>query len=110
MRFTRRVGALYLFMKEFSGRKYGFVALGLCIVEFTFIWGSLALLTTMGLWGRAPRWLADGFMVAYLAGVAALAIAVLGTVKDSRRGLAGLALLLSLLNLVVCAIPLASLR
>lgn len=97
-------------MREFSGRKYGFVALGLCVAEFTFIWGSLALINTTGVWGHAPHWLADGFVVAYLAGVAALAIAVLGTVKDSQRGLAGLALLLSLVNLVVCAIPLANLR
>lgn len=97
-------------MREFSERKYGFVALGLCIAELTFIWGSLALINTTGLWAHDPHWLARGFMVMYLAGVAALAIAVLGTVKDSRRGLAGLALLLSLLNLVVCAIPLASLR
>ncbi|HEV2498334.1 MAG TPA: hypothetical protein VGY31_01990 [Terriglobia bacterium] len=97
-------------MREFSERKYGFIALGLCIAEFTFIWGSLALIYTMGLWGHAPHWLEEGFRVMYLAGVAAPAIAVLGTVKDSRRGLAGLALLLSLLNLVVCTLPLASLR
>lgn len=97
-------------MREFSGRKYGFVALGLCIAEFTFIWGSVALINTTGVWKHAPHWLGDGFIVMYVAGVAALAIAALGTVKDSRRGLAGLALLLGLVNLVVCAIPLASLR
>lgn len=76
-------------MSEFSERKYGFVALGLCIAEITFIWGNVALINTMGVWRYAPRWLADGFIVMYLV---------------------GLALLLSLVNLVVCAIPLANSR
>jgi len=97
-------------MRKFQESRYGFVALGIGLAEITFIWGSLAVVYALGIWGNAPRWLGGVFGVTYLAGLVALAVAMVGLRKDSRRGCAGVALLLGVLNLVVCAIPIAGLR
>jgi hypothetical protein len=80
------------------------------LAELIVIWGGLALVYAAGLWGHAPHWVADAFVAMYLAGLVAVAVAILGLVKDSWRVCAGLALLLGVLNLVVCAIPIAGLR
>ncbi len=97
-------------MSKFRECRYGFIALGIGIAEVTLIWGSLGVVYAMGIWGNAPKWLADIFAIMYLAGVAALAVAALGLRRDSWRGWASLALLLGALNLVVCGIPIAGLR
>jgi len=97
-------------MRGFRECRWGYIALGICIAEISSVWGSLAAVYALGIWGNAPRWLADVFMGMYLAGLAAVGIATVGLRKHSSRGLAGLALLLGVVNLVVCAIPIAGLR
>jgi hypothetical protein len=97
-------------MKGLSQSKYGYVALGLCLTELLVIWGGLGIVDEIGLWGRAPEWLADLDVLMYLAGLAALAVAIVGLVKDRQRLASALALLLGVFNLAVCAIPLANLR
>ena len=92
-------------MKTFRECKYGFIALGISIGEITLIWGGLGVVYAAGLWGHAPLWLRDTFGLIYLAGVAALILAVVGLIKDSGRMYAALALLLGLVNLAVCGLP-----
>jgi hypothetical protein len=97
-------------MASLRQSKYGYLALALSLAEPAVIWGGLAAVYEAGVWGHAPQWLEGAFGIAYLAGIVALALAILGLVKDSRRRPAGLALLLALVNLFVCAIALAPMR
>ena len=97
-------------MAVFQEAKYGYVSLALSLAEPIVIWGGLAAVYEAGVWGRAPQWLAAAFGIAYLAGIVALGLAIIGLVKDLRRRPAGLALFLALLNLFVCGIAVAPMR
>lgn len=97
-------------MNSFGESKYGYVALAVSLSEIAVIWGGQGIVYAAGAWGNAPHWLADLFVLMYLAGLGAPVIAIIGLVKDARRLPAGVALLLSVLTLVVCSIPIAGLR
>jgi hypothetical protein len=86
-------------MGRFRESRYGLIALGISVADVTFIWGGLAAVYALGLWGRAPLWLLNVFRVAYLAGIAGLAFGVVGLIKGSGRIYAALAVVLFLISL-----------
>ena len=85
-------------MGRFRESRYGLIALGISVADVTFIWGGFAAVYALGLWGRAPLWLLNVFRVAYIAGDAGLALAVIGLIKGSGRVYAILAVILFLIN------------
>ena len=95
-------------MNTFTKCRFGWVSLTVGILEVAIIWGSLGLVRATGLWGHAPLWLEDVFAISYLAGWVAVAIAIAGLVKDTHRVVAALALLLGIVNAVLCALPLVT--
>lgn len=96
------------FMKEFRQAKFGWVALSVSVLEPVIVWGALGIIYAAGLWGHAPIWLEDVFALSYIAGLGALGLAVVGMIKDSRRAFAALALVLAIINLVLCGLPMVS--
>jgi hypothetical protein len=80
---------------------HGLIALGISVAHVTLIWGGLAAVYALGLWGRAPLWLLNAFRVAYLAGIAGLAFGVVGLIKGSGRIYAALAMVLFFVNLAI---------
>ena len=85
--------------------KFGCISLALSLTEILVIWGGVAL---GRLWPQHNwQWLGNAFMYAFLvAGLGSVVFAVLGLVKDARRTLALVALVLALANFGICAPPL----
>ena len=90
-------------MAEFENSKFGSVALFIAVGEPILIWVSVGVLYATH--SAAPPWLARGLRQLYALGLCAVVLAILGTRKDSSPRKAAIALVLSLLNLVVCVIP-----
>lgn len=90
-------------MRRFRACKYGFIALGISILEIILICGGLAVIDAMGLWGHAPLWLRDAFGTVYMVGMLGLVLSVVGLIKDSRRIYAFLALILGLVSMAICS-------
>jgi hypothetical protein len=88
-------------MGTFQECKYGLIALSVSIAEAVSIWGGLAVLRRLGLWGHPPAWVEGAFGAVYLAGVAGLVLAVMGLIKASGRIYAALALALGLVNFAI---------
>ena len=93
-------------MKRLKQSKYGYIALLLLFMELLAIWGRMEIVYALGIWGNAPQSLAYVFAFMYFGGWVAVALAALGLAKDSRRLVAGLALLLGIFSQVACSIVL----
>jgi hypothetical protein len=95
-------------MDGFRESKFGWPALGVSIAEPVVVWGASGIIYALGRWGHGPLWLEDVFAISYLAGLGGVGLAILGLIRDSRRVPAGLALLLGIVNMVLCGLPLVS--
>jgi hypothetical protein len=85
--------------------KFGCVSLALSLAEILVIWGGVAI----GRLWHQHNWqcLGNAFLHAFLvAGIGSVVFAVLGLVKDTRRTLALVALVLAVANFGICALPL----
>jgi hypothetical protein len=80
-------------------KRFGLAALTLVAAEIVVIAGGCGAIRVLGLWGRAPAWVEVLFKVAYLVGVGALVLAIVGLAKDEDKAFAALALVLGLIGL-----------
>ncbi len=90
-------------MGDFRASRFGRVALYMAVAEPLIIWGCAMFLYAIG--AAAPHWLLRGLRLVYTLGLFSLALAVVGLKRDSTSRRAALALLISLMNLIVCALP-----
>lgn len=81
---------------------YGRVALLTCLIELIGIWGTTAITAQMP--QKDFYWLVRPMAVLYVAGLASIPVAVIGLLKDTRRAFALVALVLGLVNTLVCGI------
>jgi hypothetical protein len=89
-------------MKAFRECRYGYISLAIGIVEVLVIWGGFALFRETAI--RAPSWTQELFRFVYFGGLMGIGLALVGLARDSWRLLAGLALLFSVLNAVMCSV------
>lgn len=89
---------------NFRESKYGLTGLALNIFEAIFIWGSLAIVRELGLWGRAPLWLEKACSATVVAGAAGLVLVIVGFFKDRQPFYAVGALVLGLVNMAVAGL------
>lgn len=68
-------------MDNESSPNYGFIALTFVITQMGVVWGSLAVVYELGMWGRAPAWLGYPFGLAYLFCLAGLIFAAASLVR-----------------------------
>ncbi len=87
-------------------RKYGCISLGISLVEILVIWGGTAMaLATPQLNWRPFRTV---MICTYTFGfIGSLLFSVVGLAGDSRRIPAALALATTVVNLVICSVPIA---
>jgi hypothetical protein len=90
----------------FRSQKYGCISLAVCLVEILIIWGgtTVALASPQLDW----RWFRTVMIHTYGWGlIGSLIFSIVGFARDSRRILAGLALAMAVVNLVICSVPIA---
>jgi hypothetical protein len=90
-------------MADFRGSRFGRVALYIAVAEPLIIWGCAMSFYTIHAAG--PDWLVRGLRLVYTLGVFSLVLAILGLRKDSMPRSAALALVICLINLILCVIP-----
>jgi hypothetical protein len=87
-------------------RAYGSISLAICLVEILIIWGGtgLALAAPQIDW----RWFRTVMIYAYGLGFfGSFIFSIVGMAIDSRRVLAVVAMATSVVNLVICSLPIA---
>ena len=86
-----------------QSRPYGIIALTTCGIELIGIWGTvtIAVATRHYIWD----WMMRPLAFLYVAGLAAIPLAVIGVVKDTRPALAYSALVLGFANIFLCSLP-----
>ena len=90
-------------MTRFQECKFGRVALCIAVVEPAVIWCCALGIYAVHL--AAPVWLVRSLRLVYATGILSLVLAIFGLRKDLRTNNAALALVLGIVNLVVCLIP-----
>ena len=99
-----------MFFERLNRSKYGYISLFLSLMVVFLIWGGMGIVKALGIWGCAPLWVEHLWLITYLGGWVAVALAALGLAKDSQRLVAGLALLFGIFSQLFCSIPVAVLR
>lgn len=89
----------------FRQAKYGYTALGICVLELTVVWGGIAIFT-QGSRVIAPRWAQDVFAAVYFVGLWSIVLSIIGLIKDRFRVIAMYALAIGTANLVLCGVAL----
>jgi hypothetical protein len=90
-------------MAAFQESKFGRIALSIAVMEPLIIWGGVLVLYLLH--SAASPWLAHGLRLVYAIGVLSLILATIGLQRDRQGRSAALALVLSILNQVLCVIP-----
>ncbi len=84
-------------------RFFGTAALAIALAEPAVIWTFSMIAFHQS--GHDWRWLESPMVVIYVVGLAAIPLAVVGLVRDGKRAPALAALVIALVNVVVCAVP-----
>jgi hypothetical protein len=84
-------------------RFFGTIALAIALAEPALIWTVTIIALRHP--GHDWRWLESPMAVVYVIGLGAIPLAVIGLIKDAMRVPALTALVIALINVVVCAVP-----
>jgi hypothetical protein len=90
----------------FKAAKFGYLSLALSLLEIAIIWGgrSIALASPQFDWAWPRRVMIETYGLG-LPG--SFALAITGLLTDAWRILAVLALVLAIVNVVICSLPIA---